>query len=266
MDEIFKLSQRTILITGGGRGLGLTIAQAVLESRGDVICVDLLEEPDVENWKHAKAAASKNGTALRYLRADVTDSQAMKAIVEEIEGSSRFPLRGVVAAAGIMVMKDAIKYPIDQLQRVLSVNVTGCFITAQVAARSFTKNNVDGSIVLIASMSGTVANRGLHASAYNISKSAVVQMARSLAAEWSTRDHGPTIRVNTLSPGYIKTNMTDELLAQKEDMKLEWIRGNMLGRLSTPDEYKAPAVFLLGDGSSYMTGFDLRVDGGHCAW
>jgi NAD(P)-dependent dehydrogenase (short-subunit alcohol dehydrogenase family) len=91
-------------------------------------------------------------------------------------------------------------------------------------------------------------------------------MARSLAAEWSTGEHGCVIRVNTLSPGYIKTKMTDSLLAQKEAMMTEWLNGSMLGRLSFAEEFKAPAVFLLCDGSSYMTGADLRIDGGHCAW
>lgn len=91
-------------------------------------------------------------------------------------------------------------------------------------------------------------------------------MARSLASEWSTGGLGPVVRINTLSPGYITTKMTDSLLAQDAAMKAEWLNGNMLGRLSLAAEFKAPAVFLLSDGSSYMTGTDLRVDGGHCAW
>ena len=86
-------------------------------------------------------------------------------------------------------------------------------------------------------------------------------MSRSLAVEWG--QHG--IRVNTLSPGYIRTAMTDQLLAEKPEIETLWMAGAVLGRLGTPEDFKASAVYLLCDGSSFMTGADLRVDGGHCA-
>ena len=75
----------------------------------------------------------------------------------------------------------------------------------------------------------------------------------------------PLIRVNTLSPGYIRTAAPAEAL-QKPGMEAQWTSDNMLNRLSTVDEFRAPVLYLLGDGSSFMTGADLRVDGGHCAW
>lgn len=100
--------------------------------------------------------------------------------------------------------------------------------------------------------------------AYNSSKAAVIQLARSLAAEWG-RLSGPPIRVNSVSPGYIYTQLTVGALARPE-VKAQWIDGNMPGRISYPEEYRAPILFLLGDGSSFVTGSDLRCDGGHCAW
>jgi NAD(P)-dependent dehydrogenase (short-subunit alcohol dehydrogenase family) len=93
----------------------------------------------------------------------------------------------------------------------------------------------------------------------------VHQLARSLAAEWGSRVGIPLIRVNSLSPGYIRTAATAEAL-QKPGMETQWVGDNMLYRLSTADEFRAPVLFLLGDGSSFMTGSDLRVDGGHCSW
>jgi NAD(P)-dependent dehydrogenase (short-subunit alcohol dehydrogenase family) len=162
----------------------------------------------------------------------------------------------------------------------MNVNVTGTFLTAKHASRIFIENGIKGSIVLIASMSGQIANRGLTCTAYNTSKSAVHQLCRSMAQEIGA--HG--IRINTLSPGwlltssvsadrcadngflgYIRTAMTDELLAEKPDLEETWMRGALLGRLGAPEDFKAPAVFLLASGSSFMTGADLRVDGGHCA-
>ena len=91
------------------------------------------------------------------------------------------------------------------------------------------------------------------------------QLARSLAAEWGSRINTPLIRVNSLSPGYIRTAATAEAL-QKPGMESQWVGDNMLFRLSTADEFIAPVLYLLGDGSSFMTAADLRVDGGHCAW
>ena len=73
------------------------------------------------------------------------------------------------------------------------------------------------------------------------------------------------IRVNSLSPGYIRTAMTDQLLAEKPEIENVWMAGAMLGRLGSVEDFKAPAVYLLADGASFMTGADLRVDGGHCA-
>ena len=107
--------------------------------------------------------------------------------------------------------------------------------------------------------------QGVDTAAYNASKSAVLQLSRSLAAEWGSRAGMPSVRVNTISPGYIKTRMTAKDL---EDGAVErkWCDGNMLGRLSEADEYRGPAMFLLADASGFVTGADLRVDGGHTAW
>lgn len=89
-----------------------------------------------------------------------------------------------------------------------------------------------------------------------------MQLGRSLAAEWG--QHG--IRVNTISPGYIVTAMVEDLFVQFPERKEQWPKENMLGRLSEPHEYRGAAVFLLSNASSFMTGADLRIDGGHCAW
>lgn len=99
-------------------------------------------------------------------------------------------------------------------------------------------------------------------SAYNASKAGVLQLGRNLAMEWG--QHG--IRVNTLSPGYIVTAMTAPLFKQFPDRKVNWPKDNMLGRLSYPEEYRGAAVFLLSEASSFMTGADLKIDGGHTAW
>lgn len=150
----------------------------------------------------------------------------------------------------------------------LAVNYTGVFLSAQACAREMLRYKIRGSMCLVASMSGTIANRGLDAPVYNSSKAAVVQLARNLAMEFGRdRDDGSGgIRVNSLSPGHILTPMVEESFRRGEADPAKWNDGNMLGRISTPEEYRAVALFMLSNASSYMTGHDLKIDGGTTAW
>ena len=143
-----------------------------------------------------------------------------------------------------------------------AVNITGAMMTAQATAKAMIKYDCPGSIVFIASMSGSIANRGLICPAYNASKAGVLQLSRNLASEWGQHK----IRVNTISPGYIVTEMVERLFETHPERRTEWGSQNMLGRISAPAEYRGAAVFLISDASSYMTGGDLRIDGGHAAW
>lgn len=119
-----------------------------------------------------------------------------------------------------------------------------------------------GSILLIASMSASIVNRGLTMAPYNASKAAVVQLGRSLAAEWGKGG----VRVNSLSPGYITTAMVERLFEKEPERRAEWEGQNMLGRLSSPEEFRGAAVFFMSEASSFMTGSEMVVDGGHSVW
>ncbi len=189
------------------------------------------------------------------------DVSALNTVVERI-ANTHGRLDGLIAAAGVQQETPALEYTQKDADYMFSVNVTGVFMTAQAVARQMVKFDNKGSIVLIGSMSGTVANRGLICPAYNASKAAVLQLARNLASEWG--EYG--IRVNTISPGYIVTDMVKALFEKFPERRMEWPKQNMLGRLSAPEEYRGAAVFLVSDASSFMTGADLRIDGGHSAW
>ncbi|KAI1357052.1 short chain dehydrogenase [Xylaria sp. FL0043] len=261
---LFSLSGRLVVITGGGRGLGIALAAAVLEAGGHVACLDILQTPVAEEWAALQRTAKQSNLEVSYHKCDITNEEALESALNEIEMDAErvgVQFYGVVACAGIQQRIPAVDYPQADFDRIQRVNVTGSFLTAKHTARILIKNRVRGSIVLIASMSGQIANRGLTCTAYNTSKAAVQQMCRSLAQEWG--QYG--IRINTLSPGYIRTAMTDELLAAAPEIEKIWMGGALLGRLGAPEDFKAPAVFLLSAGSSFMTGADLRVDGGHCA-
>ena len=273
----FSLSKKVVVVSGAARGLGLTQAEAILEAGATVYALDQLEEPSPDFYRVQKRASEELGTSFQYRHVDVRDVEKLNHIIGEI-GEEHRRMDGLIAAAGIQQETPALEYSAKDANKMFEVNITGVFMTAQAVARQMIKYGNGGSIALIASMSATVANRvshfvsaklnglttlkGLICPAYNASKAGVAQLGRNLAAEWS--EHG--IRVNTISPGYIVTAMVEKLFEKFPERKEQWPKENMLGRLSKPTEYRGAAVFLLSDASSFMTGADLRIDGGHCAW
>ncbi|KAJ9117362.1 hypothetical protein QFC24_006456 [Naganishia onofrii] len=241
--DLFSLAGKAVIITGGARGLGLCIGTALLEAKcSHVYCCDVLAEPNADEWTRAKQTAKKFGGEISYTQLDITNVDMVNEVFERIYEESTYEVSGVLAAAGIQQMIASIDYPAADFRRVMDVNVAGTFFTIQAAARQMKKRKINNaSIVIVASMSGSIANK---------------------AAEWG--QYG--IRVNTLSPGYIRTAMTDMLLAERPDLEEEWLRGSMLNRLSTPDEFRGPVLYLLSNASSFTTGADLLVDGGHTAY
>ncbi|KAI1172475.1 hypothetical protein F4777DRAFT_511777 [Nemania sp. FL0916] len=260
----FSLKDKVIVVSGGAQGLGVVQAEALLEAGATVHVLDRQPEPPANSiyQRVARRAKDELGTSIFYHQVDVrTGVENLNSIVEEI-AKKHGRMDGLIAAAGIQQETPALDYKAADADRMLGINVTGVFVTAQAVARQMIRFDTPGSLVLIASMSGTIANRGLICPIYNASKAALVQLGRNLAMEWGTKG----IRVNTLSPGYIVTEMVQKLFVQFPERKTEWPQQNMLNTLSKPEDYRGAAVFLLSDASRFMTGADLRIDGGHAAW
>ncbi|KAK7177561.1 short-chain dehydrogenase [Paraphaeosphaeria sporulosa] len=253
--------------TGGGRGLGLSMAEGLVEAGGRVHCLDRLEQPDPAFKESAERMKREFGSELVYHDVDVTKEEALETVVADV-AAERQRLDGLIAAAAIQQVTPALDYSAADIAKMLLVNYTGVFLSARVCARQMHKYKIQGSICLIASMSGTIANKGFIAPVYNSSKAAVVQLAKNLAMEWgrTNPDGSGGIRVNSLSPGHIVTPMAEENFGRGEADRAEWENNNMLGRLSTPEEYKAAGLFLLSRASSYMTGNNMIMDGGATAW
>ncbi|KAL8778678.1 MAG: hypothetical protein Q9213_007292 [Squamulea squamosa] len=257
----FNLTDRVILVTGGARGLGLTQAEALLEAGATVYALDRLSEPSPDFYRVQERAVEELGNTLYYRQIDVRDADNLTKIVADI-GDTHGRMDGLIAAAGIQQQTTALEYTAKDANMMFDVNITGVFMAAQAVAKQILKFGNGGSIAMIASMSGYIANRGLFSSAYNTSKAGVLQLARNLAFEWG--EYG--IRVNTISPGYILTPMVEELLQKHPERRDDWPKQNMLGKLSRPGDYRGAAVFLMSPASSFMTGADMRIDGGHAAW
>ena len=259
----FSLTDKVVLVSGAARGLGLCMSEALLEAGAKVYALDRLppseQSPDFSRIQ--KRAESELGTSLSYRQIDVRDVSTLNKIVAEIADEER-RIDGLIAAAGIQQETPALEYTPEDANRMFEVNITGTLMTSQAVAKQMIRFGNKGSIVLIASMSGSIANRNLLCAPYNASKAGVIQLSKNLAAEWGK--HG--IRVNTISPGYIVTAMVEKLFEVHPERRTEWAEQNMLGRLSGPNEYRGAAVFLIGEGSSFITGADLKIDGGHSAW
>lgn len=265
ISDLFSLGKRTILITGGGGAVGLQVAKSILETGGDVICLDRAIEPIRDEWQKALSTAQSTNSEISYHQCDITDYETVAEIFETAVPQARYPLRGLITCHGLSAGGSSLEFSIGKVKQLVDVNFVSTFFCAQAAAKEFQRNDHSGSIVLVASMSAHVCNKGVETAAYNSSKAAVVQLARSLAAEWGSRTNCPLIRVNTISPGYIRTQQTAETLLDPE-MEKQWTQDNMLFRLSYADEYRGAAMFLLSDASSFVTGADIRVDGGHTSW
>lgn len=263
----FDLAGKTFLVTGGARGLGLSLAEALVEAGGRVYCLDRAETPD-RDWQEAqKRVVPEWGGSLVYRQVNVQDTAHLDRVIDEIARENN-RLDGVIAAAGIQQLTPATEYTPDDANEMMKTNYTAVMMTATISARKMMEHKCRGSICLIASMSGSVANKGLMCPVYNSSKAAVIQLARNLAMEWSRVKEDGTggIRVNCISPGHIMTPMVLKNFEEVPGLKEKWERENMMGRLAETSEFKGAALFLLSNASTFMTGGNLVIDGGHTAW
>ncbi|KAB2102566.1 hypothetical protein AG0111_0g9236 [Alternaria gaisen] len=270
--DLFKLDERTIIISGGAGAVGTVVGKAILESGGDVVFVDV-SNPNPKTWSSLQEYAKANNTSATFQTLDVQDEASITSAFTTIRTTLRHPIHGLVSCAAISGESDACDYPITTFRKILDINISGTFLIARAVANELHSANLPGSIVLFASISGHISNHGINTAAYNASKAAVHQLARSLAAEWGhpqntfpgstvtetnpnpsqePRKIYPPIRVNTISPGHIDTPLSAE--ARKRGLTEEWAKQNMLGRISVPEEFRAPVLFLLSEGSSYVTG------------
>ncbi|PPQ68963.1 hypothetical protein CVT24_000352 [Panaeolus cyanescens] len=264
----FALNDRVGIVSGGNRGLGLEMALALCEAGARAIyCFDLPSTPSDE-WTKTAAFVKKlgNNSRLEYVSVDVRDQQKLWDEAKKI-GDREQRMDVCVAAAGILKQHtDCLTYPAKQFEDVIDVNVNGVLYTAQAAGQQMRRFNNGGSIILIASMSGSITNRDHAWVSYNSSKSAVLQMARSMACELGKEK----IRVNSLSPGHIYTSMTAAYLDEQPHLLEKWSNLNPMGRIGRPDELRGVIAWLASDASTFCTGsewvFFIIVSGGHHSW
>ena len=251
----FSLAGKTCLVTGAGRGLGEHLSHVLAKAGASYIAILDRDGASAAETAKSVTTASARPVKVSSHACDITDEQSVAAVFAEVVAATG-QLDVVVNAAGIPAVYPALTHPLASVQGVLSINVTGSLIVARQAALAMKSTKSTGSIILVASMSAFVVNIPQPQAVYNASKSAVKHLASSLAVEWAPFG----IRVNSISPGYLETEQTNYV---ESAIKEVWIQRTPLGRLGKPKDIGGPIVFLASDASEYMTGADLRVDGGY---
>ena len=253
--KLFDLSGQVALVTGAGSGIGQRLALGLPQCGADVALLDRRTDAGLARTAEFIAATGRRSL---QIAADVTSGAALTEAVAQTEADLG-PLTLALNAAGIANANPAEAMEEAQFQTMMDINLKGVFLSCQAEARAMLKNG-RGSIVNIASMSGVIVNRGLSQCHYNASKAGVIHMSKSMAMEWVGRG----IRVNTISPGYTATpmNTRPEMVHQTKLFEEQ----TPMQRMAHVNEMVGPAVFLLSDAASYVTGVDLLVDGGFCCW
>jgi NAD(P)-dependent dehydrogenase (short-subunit alcohol dehydrogenase family) len=250
------LEKKVIAITGANRGIGLGLAEVCLANSASVIYSLDLYDPGPE----FQSLQKRNPGRLRFIQCNVTDEasvdNAIDAIVDE-QGA----IHGIIANAGMTKHQPALDFTRSQLDDLFQLNVYGAYFCATAATRKFIELGIKGSIVFTASMTSYRPNRAAPSAPYGATKAAVRNMTHTLAMEWA--QHG--IRVNSVSPGFVKTAMT-YYVEQSPDWgdKMRYYGG--MPRLADPRELGGAYVYLLSDGASYTTGIDLPIAGIVGAW
>jgi NAD(P)-dependent dehydrogenase (short-subunit alcohol dehydrogenase family) len=201
-----------------------------------------------------------NPKRLRYINCDVTSEESVIKVIDEIVAQSG-RIDGMIANAGMTKHQPALKFDRPQLEQLFNLNVFGAYFCATAAAKKFIELGIKGSIVFTASMTSYRPNRAAPSAPYGGTKGAVRNMAHTLAMEWA--QHG--IRVNSISPGFVRTQMT-YFVDQAPDWNLKMQYYGGMPRLADPRELGGAYVYLLSDSASYTTGIDIPVAGIVGAW
>lgn len=255
--DLFKLTGKTALVTGGSRGIGLGAALALAEAGANVAIT--YNSTSKEEIADLEEEFKELGVQFKAYKADVqVKTQIFAAVKQALEDFGN--LHVVVANAGIAVHEPAESFSEENYKKTMSVNLDGAFYTAQAAAQAFKaqKQKQDfeqGRLIFTALISSQIVNYPQKQAPYNASKAAVVRLAKCLSVEWVD-----FARVNCVSPGYIATGMLD---AHPKEWSDAWFQMIPAQRLCAPYELKGVYVFLASDASSYLTGEEIVVGGGY---
>jgi len=248
--ELFDLSGRAAIVTGGSRGLGREMAEGLAEAGAALMLCARREEWLTPTLKEMRA----RGFRVEGLVADVSRPGDVQAVVDRaLAAFERIDI--LINNAGVTWGEDPEAMPLEKWQKVIDVNLTGAFLFSQAVGREMLKRRY-GRIINVASLAGLRSSvRGPHYAAYAASKAGLMGLTRELAASWGRQG----IRVNAIAPGFFHSRMADPAIPIAEpDLQAN----SPIPRVGEAGELKGVAVFLAADASNYVTGQVVAVDGG----
>ena len=253
LKELLSLKGKVVVITGasGPKGMGIEAARGCAEMGADV-AITYASRPE-GGEKNAKELAETYGVKAKAYKCIVDDYSSCEQLVKDVIAEFG-KIDAFIANAGATADSGILDGSVEAWNHVVNVDLNGTFHCAKAVGHHF-KERGTGSLVITASMSGHVANFPQEQTSYNVAKAGCIHMARSLANEW--RDFA---RVNSISPGYIATGLSD--FVPQETQKL-WHSMIPMGRDGEAKELKGAYVYFVSDASTYTTGADLVIDGGY---
>jgi len=253
--DLLSLKGKVIIITGasGPRGMGIEAARGCAEMGADV-AITYSSRPE-GGEKNAKELGDKYGVKAKAYKLDISSYDACNQLVKDVIKDFG-KVDAFIANAGRTADSGILDGSVDAWHEVIQTDLNGTFNCAKAVGHHF-KERGTGSFVITASMSGHIANYPQEQTSYNVAKAGCIHMARSLANEW--RDFA---RVNSISPGYIDTGLSDFVDQKTQDL---WMSMIPMGRNGDAKELKGAYVYLVSDASTYTTGADILIDGGYCA-
>ncbi|HIW99039.1 MAG TPA: glucose 1-dehydrogenase [Candidatus Nesterenkonia stercoripullorum] len=251
--DLFSLTGKTALVTGGNRGMGLAFARGLAEAGAEVTIVSRSAERNAE----AIQSLEGDGLTVRAIDADITAPGIAKDVLAQAaESMGRVDI--LVNNAGLAIHESSFEIEDDDWNTVMDINLNALW-KMSVAAAEVMREQGGGNIVNIGSISALIVNRPQWQPAYNASKAAVHQLTKSLAAEWAP--YG--IRVNAVAPGYVKTDMAP---VDEPHFRQHWIEDAPMKRYAMPEEIAPTVVYMASEASSFMTGSVVVLDGGYTVY
>ncbi|KIW20670.1 hypothetical protein PV08_01247 [Exophiala spinifera] len=255
LKDLFSLKGKVVIVTGasGPTGIGTEAARGCAEMGADV-AITYASRPQ-GGEKNAKELADNFGVKAKAYKCNVGDYADVEKLVKDVVADFG-KVDVFIANAGRTADAGVLDAPVSQWNEVIQTDLTGVYNCARAVGLHF-RDRKTGSFIITASMSGHIANFPQEQTSYNVAKAGCIHLARSLANEW--RDFA---RVNSISPGYIDTGLSDFV---PQDVQQLWHSMIPMGRDGKATELKGAYVYLASDASSYTTGSDILIDGGYCA-
>ena len=239
-----NLEKKNIIVTGASGGIGNAIIKKLYKAGANI----LASGTRIEKLEELK----KNFERIKILKFDISQSDKIEEFIENATSELGGSLDGIVNNAGITQDNLAIRMSLDEWQKVININLTSTFLMSKFAIKKMLKNK-SGKIVNITSVVGHTGNLGQ--ANYTASKAGIVAMSKTLAIEYAKKN----ININCISPGFIKTDMTDKIDEKFKEIIVSKIPSARLGK---PDDIANAVLFLCSDQSDYINGETLHVNGG----